>query len=308
MEKKTVFVEMDDGKKVALHTWIPDGDIKGVVQLSHGMAEYAMRYDAFGDMLNENGYVFYAHDHRGHGETASSPDELGFLAEQDGFHRVVKDLHAMIQKVHQDFPGKKVFLFGHSFGSFVSQCYLQNYGSEIDGCILCGSAGPRKMLTGSGKLVTDVVKLFKGKKYRSKFIDNLAFGTYNSHFKDSTSNFAWLSRDPAEIKKYEDSDLCGFLCTLEFFSDFFGGLTEIAGKKNIAKVPKNLPVYLIAGHEDPVGDYGKSVQDLYDAYKTAGIKDLDMKLYPGARHEILNETNREEVYKDVSDWIASRNK
>ena len=306
MKKETVFVKMDDGADIALHTWIPDGDIKGVVQLSHGMAEFAMRYDRFGTILADNGYVLYAHDHRGHGETAKTQDDLGYLADKNGFQRVVLDLRAMIQKCHADFPGKKVFLFGHSFGSFVSQSFIEQFGNEIDGCMLCGSAGPRIPLTSSGACIAKIIKFFRGGHHRSTFINGMAFGSYTKRITDTKSPFAWISRDYAELSKYEGNPYCGFLCTVEFFADFFAGLTNIGKMKNINKIPRNLPVFIFAGSEDPVGEYGKSVSKLNDIYKKIGMQDLSFKLYPGARHELLNELNHEEVEKDLMDWITKR--
>ncbi len=306
MKKETLFVEMSDGVKVALHTWIPEGDIKAVVQLSHGMAEYSMRYDALGDFLASNGIAFYAHDHRGHGETAGSVEKLGYLADKDGFFKVVSDVRELIKKAHADFPGKKVFLLGHSFGSFVSQNFIENYGNEIDGVILCGSAGPRLGLTGMAEFLAKTVTFFKGPKSPAHFINGVAFGSYNKRIPGATSEFAWLSRVDEEVKKYEDSPLCGFLCTNGFFRDFFGGFNNIHKASNMKKIPAGLPVFLIAGDEDPVGNYGKSVKDLFGIYKKNGIKDLDMKLYPGARHELFNETCREEVRADVLGWLNAR--
>lgn len=305
MKKETVFVEMSDGKKVALHTWIPEGDVKAVVQLSHGMAEFAMRYDRFASLCAENGIAFYGHDHRGHGETAANLNELGYLADKDGFQRVVLDVHEMVMKAHKDFPDKPVFLFGHSFGSFVTQSFIEQFGKDITGCVICGSAGPRLPLTRAGHFMAGFIKFFTGAKKRSNFIDNLAFGSYCTHIPEANNGFEWLSRDTEEVKKYMDNPYCGFKCTNEFFYDFFGGLCTIHKKSNMKKIPLDLPVFIISGEEDPVGDWGKTVPQLHAIYKENGIKDLTMKLYPGSRHELLNEINHEEVEKDVLDWISA---
>ncbi len=306
MKKETVFVEMSDGKKVALHTWLPDGEVKAVVQLSHGMAEFAMRYDRFAEICANNGIAFYGHDHRGHGETAANLNELGYLADKDGFQRVVLDVHEMVMKAHKDFPDKPVFLFGHSFGSFVSQSFIEQFGNDITGCILCGSAGPRLPLTHAGHFIAGVIKFFTGARKRSDFIDNLAFGSYNSHIQNPQSGFDWLSHDLAELQKYQDNPYCGFKCTNEFFYDFFGGLCTIHKKNNMKKIPVELPVFIISGEEDPVGDWGKTVPQLHAIYKENGIKDLTLKMYPECRHELLNETNHEEVEQDILGWITSR--
>ncbi|MCQ2981394.1 MAG: lysophospholipase [Treponemataceae bacterium] len=303
IKKETVFVQMSDGKNVALHTWIPEGEIRAVVQLSHGMAEYAKRYDRFGTLLAENGIAFMAHDHRGHGETAGAIENLGYLADRKGFFRVADDVHELIQKWRKEYPGKKVFLFGHSFGSFVSQCVIEKWGSELDGVVLCGSAGPNLGLTRMGHFAASLVCFFRGKKRQGKFLDGMAFGAYNNRIENPKTTVDWLTRDPAEVQKYQDSPYCGFVCTNEFFRDFMAGFNWIHTPSHMKQIPQTLPVYIIAGDADPVGGYGTLVQKLYDTYKANGIADLNCKLYPGARHEILNETNREEVETDVLNWF-----
>ena len=305
MMKNTVFVEMDDGQKVALHTWLPDGEVKAVVQLCHGMAEFSMRYDRFGEMLAKNGIAFYAHDHRGHGETAGCIENLGYLADKDGFQRVVLDVRNLVKKAHEDFPGKKVFIFGHSFGSFVTQSFIEQFGDEISGAVICGSAGPRPVSIGFGLILANIIGAVKGKKSKATLLDGIAFGAYNKLIKDAATPFDWLSRDPAEVKKYADSPYCGFVCTNSFFKDMFTGLSTIHKPENMKKIPVNLPVFLIAGTADPVGNYGKTVVNLWKIYKANGISDLQIKLYKDARHELLNETNHEEVEGDVLNWLNS---
>jgi alpha-beta hydrolase superfamily lysophospholipase len=300
----TLKIKMSDGKNVVLHTFVPDGEIKAVIQLSHGMSEHAMRYEDLAKFFCENGFAFYAHDHRGHGETAESIEEFGFLAEKDGFNRVVEDLATMIKKCKTDFPGKKVFLLSHSFGSFVSQCYIEKYGTEIDGCILCGSAGPRVMLVSVGKFLSSIVMTLQGKTQKSTLLDALIFGSYNSKNQlDGPS--AWLTRDKEIQAAFDNDPLCGFKCTNEFFYHFLGGLANIHKKKNMEKIPKNLPIFIISGDADPVGEYGKSIGKLYSAYRKLGINDVSMKLYPEARHELFNELNKEDVKNDVLVWILS---
>lgn len=305
LKTETLKIAMSDGKNVVLHTFVPEGEVKAIVQLSHGMSEYSMRYKELGKFLCENGIAFYAHDHRGHGETAENIEELGFLAEKDGFNRVVEDLATMIDKCHKDFPGKKVFLLGHSFGSFVSQCYIEKYEKIIDGCVLCGSAGPRVLLTGSGHIISGIVMKIKGKRNKSQLLDSLVFGSYNPN-DENESPSAWLSRDVNVQKAFDDDSLCGFKVTNEFFYDFLGGLCSIHQKKNMNKIPKDLPIFIISGEADPVGEYGKSVKKLFTSYKKLGIKDVSLKLYPEARHELFNELNKVDVMNDLLVWILSK--
>lgn len=305
-EKKNL--TMSDGNENVVHIWHPDGDVKACVVLSHGMAEHASRYERFADALTSLGFALYAEDHRGHGETAALAEDKksgkrGYLADKDGFFRVVDDIHEEISFVKKNHPGKKIFLFGHSFGSFVSQCFIEKYGAEIDGCVLCGTAGPRNGLVAFAKCVGGLVALFGGKKRVSKFVNALSFGSYNSRIKNPRTLFDWLSRDNAEVDKYIEDEWCGFLCTTGFFCDMFAGLSFIHKKENMAAVPKNLPVLFIDGSGDPVGDYGKTVQNLFEIYRQNGMEDVRLKMYEEARHELLNETNRDEITSDVIGWM-----
>lgn len=304
MKTETIKIKMSDGKNIALHTWIPDGETKAVVQISHGMAEYAKRYDRFGKILTENGIAMYAHDHRGHGETAETVEELGFLAEKNGFDRVTDDVRESIQKAKADFPNAKIILFGHSFGSFIAQNFIEKYGNEIDACVLCGTAGPEMAKSRFGKFMASLIAGIQGNHKKSNFIHSVAFGSYLKNIKEDSVN-AWISRDPEQVKKYDEDPLCGFRCTNRFFADLSGGLVQIHTKKNMTKIPKDLPIFLIAGTADPVGSYGKSVERLFNCYQKLGLTDASMKLYPEARHELLNELNKEDVEKDILIWLSS---
>ena len=309
MEAKRFVKKMSDGNENIIHAWIPEA-VKGVVVLSHGMAEYAMRYDRFGKLLIQEGIALYAEDHRGHGETAELAEKngngrFGYLADKNGFQRVVDDIHEVVIEVKNNHPGKKVILFGHSFGSFVSQAYCERYGDSIDGCILCGTAGPREGLVHFAKGMASIIKFFKGEKYVSRFMDKLAFGSNNADFKKPRTSLDWLSRDETNVDKYIGDDWCGFVCTIGFFYDMFDGLCMIHTKKNMASIPKDLPIYFMYGTKDPVGTYGKTVEALYDVYLKNGMKSVDLKFYEGARHELLNETNHTEVESDSISWIKS---
>ncbi|HBD69145.1 MAG TPA: alpha/beta hydrolase [Treponema sp.] len=299
---------MSDGNENAVRSWIPNGDVKAVVVLSHGMAEHSARYDRFGCVLAENGIALYAEDHRGHGETAKIAKEkgtgtFGYLAPKNGFFRVVEDIHEEVEEVKKRHPGKKVILFGHSFGSFVAQCFIETYGSSIDACVLCGSAGPRLSLMKSAKVIGGIIKTFSNPKKPSKFLDKLAFGSYNKKYANPRTSFDWLSRDTVEVDKYIMDDWCGFICTTSFFCDMFEGLCYIHTKEHMAQIPQNLPVHIIAGEADPVSDYGKTLKDLLACYQANGMTKVDLKLWPECRHELLNEVNREEIEQDILSFI-----
>lgn len=305
MIKDKTFVTMSDGKKIALHRFLPSTEEKALVVLSHGMAEYAMRYEPFAQKLCDEGFVFYAHDHRGHGETAGSVKNLGYLADKDGFLRVKEDLLTIVKKLKDDFPGKKVFLFGHSFGSFVSQLFIEENADLINGVILSGTAGPRPATIKSAQIVAKVAEKTEGLKHPSTFLSMCAFGTYNKKIKNPTSFFSWTSSDPKEVEKYDTDDYCGFTPTVSFFKDLFTGLSIIHKKEKLDNIPQDLPIFLFAGTDDPVGNYNKTIKKLIKAYEKRGIKDVSYKFYEGGRHEMLNEYNRDEVATDILAWLKN---
>lgn len=311
MQTKSFTMKMEDGFEIALNRWIPNEgtEVKGVVQLHHGLAEHSMRYDRLGSILAENGYILNAYDMRGHGATAELSEKngtglFGKLADKDGFNRVIEDLHEIITSLKNEFKDKKIILFGHSFGSFVSQGFIEKYGTEIDGCILCGTSGPKKNLAFFGKIAVNIVKLFRGGDSIVPALDKLSFGSYNKRIKNPKTENDWLSTNETNIELYEMDKWCGFKLRTSFFRDITSGLLQIHSKKNIKNIPNELPVFLIYGCEDPVGEYGKSVNKLYDIYKKKGMTNVSIKGYEGDRHEILNEHDKEKVENDVISWIS----
>lgn len=312
MQNKTFFLTMSDGAEISVTRWAPDteAEIKGVIQLHHGLAEHCMRYDRFGSILAENGYVLNAYDMRGHGKTAENAMSkgtgiFGKLAEKDGFNRVVEDLHEITLSLKKDFPGKKTILFGHSFGSFVSQGFIEKYSSDIDACVLCGTSGPKGAVLNVGSAVAAIVKFFEGPNRCSKLLDSASFSSYNKRIKNPVSKNAWLSRNEANVKVYEDDKWCGFPLTNSFFNDMTAGLKMIHKPENMKKIRKDLPVFFIFGAEDPVGEYGKSIENLRDIYVANGMTKVQLKAYPEDRHEILNEVDKELVEKDVLEFFDS---
>ena len=310
MMMKSFMLKMDDGYELCLNRWQPDTDeeIKGVVQLHHGLAEHCLRYDRFGSVLAENGWVLNAYDMRGHGRSAENAEKngtgiFGKLADKKGFDRAVLDLKAVIENLKQDFPGKKTILMGHSFGSFVSQGFIEEYGSDIDACILCGTAGPRPGLIAFGSFFTHLITFFTGKNKVVPLLDKLAFGSYNAHVQNPRTEFDWLSANELNVDMYKMDNWCGFPLTASFFCSMMEGLSKIHKSSNMKKIPLTLPVYFIWGSEDPVGSYGQTIKKLIDIYKANGIKKIDFKEYPGDRHEILNENDKENVENDIIAWI-----
>ncbi len=308
MKTKSMTVKMDDGANIYVHTWAPDGEVKGVVQLFHGMVEHAMRYDRLGSILAENGYALVADDHRGHGQTARDAEwhsngVFGYLADGDGFERVVQDELAITRTVKELFPNKKIFIFGHSFGSVVAQAYIESGVTDISGCIISGTTGVQNLGALCGLIIASISRKVHGKYHISPTIGKITFASYNKRIKNPVSKNDWLTRDPMIVQLYDGDLWCGFTPTVSFFCDLFRGVRRVVRKKAISNIMATLPIYMIYGEEDPTGMYGKGPHTLVSMYKKAGIKDVEEKHYPGARHELLNELCREEVENDILSWL-----
>ncbi|MGV8980956.1 alpha/beta hydrolase [Clostridium sp.] len=292
--------------EIFVYKWLPDENVqvKGIVQIAHGMAETAARYEGFASALTENGFVVYANDHRGHGKTAGEVSKLGDLGE-DGFNLMVENMHQLNERIKEENRELPIFLFGHSMGSFLTQRYICLYGSELKGAIISGSCGKQGITVDIARLIAkgDIKKI--GRAGKSNKLDKLSFGSYNNSFKPSRTAFDWLSSDNKQVDKYIADPFCGTVFTAGFFYDFLGGLKSIADNKEIKNVPINLPIYIFSGAKDPVGKNGKGVLKLVKTYKEHGVVDLTYKLYKDGRHEMLNEINKEEVMEDVIKWLHS---
>jgi alpha-beta hydrolase superfamily lysophospholipase len=278
------------------------------VQIFHGMAEHAGRYERLAKFLNTKGFIVYANDHRGHGRTAGSLDAVGYIG-KDGFNNIVEDEFIITGTIKEEHPNLPVIILGHSFGSFVAQEYITRYGGDVAGVILSGSSIVPESAVEPGVKVASFQRFFLGEKRKSNFLDKRSFASYNKKFENNEGEdrkFAWLSRDKGEVQKYVDDPYCGTVMTVGFYYYFYKGLVKLFKPENVAKVPKGLSVLIIAGSDDPVGGYGVGVDFLYKMYQSLGMNDVELKLYQGARHEIFNEINRDEVFNDVVSWISTR--
>lgn len=305
MVKESFFLTASDGVGIAVHRWVPDGKPVALLQISHGMAEFAMRYDHLAEAAVKTGMAVFAADHRGHGETAKNLDRLGYLADKNGFVRVLEDQRELSLSIQDQYPGVPLFLFGHSFGSFIAQLYIERYGALLSGCILSGTRGPDPLTVAGGGLMAGLVCLFRGKKRPSVFLTGLSFGSYNARIPGAKSPNSWLSRDEVEVDRYDTSPWSGFTCTAGFYRDLMHGLSLIHRKRAIRSIPPDLPILIMSGSDDPVGAYGKTVSKLAEIYRNAGLRHVSLKLYEGGRHEMLNETNRAEVISDILAWITA---
>lgn len=283
----------------------PDTAPKAIVQLAHGIAEHIRRYDAFAEFLACNGFVVFGNDHLGHGESINDDSELGFFAETGGWEMAVEDMRKLHDIAAEEFPNLPFFLFGHSMGSFLARTYIIYFRSGLDGVILSGTGQQPKALVLGGKLMGKMEMNKKGAKYKSEMLNNLAFGKYNDGFETTRTISDWLSRDEAEVDKYIEDPLCGYIPSASLFHDMMCGIEFISKPRNLERMKKDLPVYFMSGDSDPVGENGKGVLRAYRAFLKAGMKDVAVKLYHEGRHEMLNELNREEVYKDILNWIEA---
>lgn len=283
-------------------------NIKGIVQISHGMAEEASRYKRFANCLTDNGYIVYINDHRGHGKSAKNINTIGILAQKDGIHCIVKDLNKLTKIIKTENNGLPIFLFSHSMGSFAAQKYIIDYSEDIDGVILSGTNGLYGIEVDLGFLVAKVMSKIQGREKKACLIDKLAFGGFNKKFKQNKSEFDWLSRDFKEVEKYIENEYCGVVFSNGYFYDLFKLFKEIRNINNLGKINSKLPIYIFAGDKDPVGKFGKGIIKLYENYKKVGIENVEFKLYSGGRHEMLNEINKDEVINDTINWIKQNTK
>ena len=302
---QTTYQTMSDGASLAVYTWLPEQHPKAVLHIVHGMAEHALRYDDFAQAACKKGFAVVASDHRGHGKTGAKSGLMGYLADGDGFGRVVEDQKEINAEIQKQYPALPNVIVGHSFGSFVTQEYIERYGTTVKAAVLIGSAGPNPSVS-VASLLASLTSAFKGRKSVAKFMNALVFGSYNNRIKNPHTAFDWLSRDENEVKKYIDDEYCGFVCTAGFFQDFMRGLKRLHTQEALKGIPTDLPILITAGSEDPVSNGGKMLKTLYRIYQNIGIRDVTLKLYENARHEILNETNKEEVKADILGWIENR--
>lgn len=296
----------DGVHKLHVAVWEPTTQIKAIVQISHGMVEFIERYDGFANFLNQRGILVVGNDHLGHGQTAGCDEDLGYFCPKDMSRTVVDDLHKVTVAMKEKYPGVPYFLLGHSMGSFMARRYIMTYGKELSGAIISGTGSQPGFLLAVGKMITCVIRLIKSDRYRSKLIKNICFGTYNNRIKPVRTENDWLTRDTEIIDWYNANKYCTFSFTVNGYRTLFDALTFIQKKDNIKKIPSKLPILFVAGGEDPVGNYGKSVRNVYEYYKSLGVRDISCKIYGEDRHEIFNELDKLTVYEDVAKWITER--
>lgn len=302
---KKEFYFLSTNHKNLLHCimWKPDKPIKAILQISHGMTEHLEKYNDFASYMAENGVLVVGNDHLGHGKSVTDKKDLGFFDAKNPSATLVNDLFKLTKNIKNKFPKVPYFLLGHSMGSFIARRYIMTYGKYLDGALILGTGNQPKFELNFGRLLVNIgIKIF-GAHYTAKIIDKITFFTYNKKFKDIKTGSEWLTKDNVFIAKFADDPTCHFTFTLNGFNTLFSTINYIEKRENIKKIPKELPIILLSGKDDPVGNYGKAVKKVYRIYKRAKIKDISIKLYDDDRHEILNELNKYDVYNDILEWL-----
>ena len=292
-----------DGTELFVHRWLPNKPAKAVVQVAHGLAEHGARYGRLAAALNQHGYAVYANDHRGHGKTAKAPEDLGFFAVHDGWRKCLNDLWLLHQRIAADHPGLPIILLGHSMGSTMARQFIIERGEALAGAVLSGPSGQPTAMAALGRAITRVERLRLGPRGHSRIISNLTFDGFNKAFAPARTAFDWLSRDSAEVDKYVADPLCGFPSSVQLWVEMLDAWREISSHASCRRVPKNLPLYVIAGQHDPVSGAARQIEPMIAAYRAGGLERIECRIYSEARHELFNETNRDEVTRDLIAWL-----
>ncbi|MBQ1241554.1 MAG: alpha/beta hydrolase [Lachnospiraceae bacterium] len=305
MREREFYLPSSDGMhQLRCMEWIPDGTIKAVLQITHGMVEHIERYREFCVWMAERGIVVIGHDHLGHGKTVSNREEFGYFGSKEGMTHVVKDIRRVTVYSKKKYPDQKLILLGHSMGSFLARKYLSVYKDGPDGFILMGTGAPPEALVSAGSLLAGSMRKLKGEMYRSPLLYKLSLGNYNAKFKPVKTPYDWLTRDESLSKDFGEDESCQFIFTTAAYQDFFRLILNVAKEEMAGHARTDAPILIISGDNDPVGDNGKGVRKVYERLHKAGVDHLEMVLYEGARHEILHEINRQEVFEDLYEWIA----
>lgn len=303
MRKEKLYFESTNGAdRICYFKYSPETAPKAIFQMVHGMAEYAERYEELAELMCEHGYVCYIHEHVGHGNTAKDIEHLGLFLDENQSVTLVEDTHKMSEIAKSENPGLKLNLFGHSMGSFVVRLTVAKYGSDYNSLVICGT-GAKDPKVPMGLFVLRVMRFFKGKDFKSKFIDKSSFGSYSEHFKPARNPLDWLSVSKTNVDNYIASPYCGFLFSLDGYKMLMEVNRDANKPGTFQETPSSLPIFLIAGGDDPIGHYGADIPKVCGEYKKAGVVDCTYKLYTGFRHEILCDDCAPQVRSDILDFV-----
>ena len=303
---QNIYKSANSVSNVTYYILVPEEvEIRGIVQISHGMCEYFSRYTTFAKYLCSLGFIVCGNDHIGHGASVSRPSELGFFAARDGWKYLVDDVKQLTDLMQRRYPQLPYFLLGHSMGSLVARLYLTDYGEKLAGCILTGTVGPNAAAISAAHLADSIART-RGMTYRSGFLSDLVFKGYNRKIKDPHSVFDWLSRDESVVSLYQSDEKCNFVFTATGFRDLFTLIAKANASHTFRHTPRRLPLLFLAGDKDPVGKYGEGVRRVVNLYRGAGVKNIEVIFYKDARHEVLNELGRLDAFADISRWLEAQ--
>ncbi len=307
MQKMRFTLPSSDGRTElnGVH-WIPEGEAKGILQMNHGMVEHIGRYEELAEHMTAAGFAVIGHDHLGHGDSVRTEEDRGYFADRDGDACLVKDMHRVTVLARRLHPGVPLFILGHSMGSFLLRRYLTRYGSEVDGAILTGTGYISAAEAKTGIRLAQFFEKRFGRRHRSSLLNLAAMGRYVLQYGNPLRPGSWLSRNEVSVADYKTDPRCGFTFTVGAYGDFFHLLYDLAQEKDFERIPRDLPVLLVSGMDDPLGGFTKKVLALYNRFVALGLKDVDIYLYPGDRHEVLNELDRDRVHADIRAWMEER--
>ena len=300
------FTSNDGITPIHVEVWEPEGEITEILQISHGMVEHIKRYNDFATYMADHGVLVVGNDHLGHGRSVVSQDKLGYFCEDNPSKVVVEDLNQIRKIIQNEYPDKPYFLMGHSMGSFIARNYITRYAKGLSGTIIMGTGKLPNSKVKPGLALVRLLTMIKGSMYRSNFVNGMVIGNNNKYFKDSPDGEAWITKDKEKANKYYSDPLCTFVFTLNGFRMLLESIIKNNMPDRLAKIPREMPVLFTSGADCCLGEFGKGVTSLCNMYKDMGMKDVSIKLYETDRHEILNETDRDVVYKDLLDWVKSK--
>lgn len=309
VKREFTFDSGDGRTKIHAVEWKPEkGEVCGVLQIFHGMVEFIGRYEDTAEYLTGKGFVVVGNDHLGHGSSIASKEDYGFFCENNGNAVVLGDLRKLHEMTAERWPDVPYFILGHSMGSFLLRQYLCMYGDELDGAVIMGTGTQPAAALRLGQRLCSFLGKLRGWHYRSRLVDNMAFGGYNRHFKPARTTKDWLTKDGRIVDAYLADERCTFRFTVNGYYNLFVSIEEASKQENLERMPGDLPVLFMSGAEDPVGGFGKGVEQVRKQFQAAGLSDVTWIFYENDRHEILNETDRDVVLRDLYAWLYVRAK
>ncbi|MCF7920364.1 MAG: lysophospholipase [Candidatus Cloacimonetes bacterium] len=300
------YFKTSDDLRVFYRKWLPANNPVAVVQIAHGMAEHSGCYDELASYLNEQGFAVFAHDQRGHGKTAATEDEYGFLDGETGWQQLLSDMHQFNVLLKEQYPEIPVFLLGHSMGSFLVRDYISKWGESIDGVILSATDGPQPLLTIIGLYIASRECRKLGDHHRSKRLTDMSFGAYNRKFAPNRTAFDWLSRDTKKVDEYIADPRCGGTFTSAFFKALLNGIISLCKPENLKHIPHDMSFLFISGEKDPISAFARRIWKVVDIYEKSGLFDIEAVFYPECRHDLKLELNREVIFKDMITWMTGK--